>query len=183
MLLSFASGWWPFTITIVSLAGPFLFKQLRAARREEAADDDEPRQRSGRPLISLLLLLNSIYILYRLLLEPPPNLFASLRIPFTTPAPTIRALLLQRADPPADFLSPQMELLLTKLASFEVRTMYSRCVQPRHHHSPNSRSAGLDTTSLLDVQIVKPFFILDYMHSAWLYSTTCATSSSTASSR
>jgi hypothetical protein len=122
-LIMFASGWWPFTITIVSLVGPFLFKQLRAARREDAADDDQQATSSGRPIISLLLLSNAIYILYSLLLQPPPNLFSGLRIPFTTPAPTIRALLLQRTDP----LSDTLELLITKLASFEVRTLYARC--------------------------------------------------------
>jgi hypothetical protein len=126
--IMFASGWWPFTITIVSLVGPFLFKQLRAARREDAADDDQPSSTSsGRPILSLLLLSNAVYILYSLLLQPPPNLFSGLRIPFTTPAPTIRALLLQRTDPPSDMLSPSLELLITKLASFEVRTLYARC--------------------------------------------------------
>jgi hypothetical protein len=123
----FASGWWPFTITIVSLVGPFLFKQLRAARRENAADDDQPSTSSGRPILSLLLLSNAIYILYSLLLQPPPNLFSGLRIPLTTPAPTIRALLLQRTDPLSDMLPPSLELLITKLASFEVRTLYARC--------------------------------------------------------
>ena len=126
-LVMFASGWWPFTITIVSLVGPFLFKQLRAARREDAADDDQPSTSSGRPILSLLLLSNAIYILYSLLLQPPPNLFDGLRIPFTTPAPTIRALLLQRTDPLSDMLPPSLELLITKLASFEVRTLYARC--------------------------------------------------------
>ncbi|KAG8830126.1 hypothetical protein FRC17_005378 [Serendipita sp. 399] len=126
MLIMFASGWWPFTITIISLLGPFVFKQLRAARREDAADDDVPRNRSARVLISSLLVLNAIYISYCLLLRPPPNIFSSLRIPFTTPAQTIRALLLQRSEPRADALPPNWELMLTKLASFEVRTMYSR---------------------------------------------------------
>lgn len=163
MLLSFASGWWPFTVTIVSLAGPFLFKQLRAARREEAADDDEPRKRSGRPLISLLLLLNSIYILYHLLLEPPPNLFTSLRIPFTTPAPTIRALLLQRTDPPTDFLPPQMELLLTKLASFEVRTMYSR-------FGHNVIIGCSDCQNFLHFGLYAlPLALLDYLRNIFIY--------------
>lgn len=124
--MMFASGWLPFTITIISLVGPFLFKQLRAARREESADDDQPAKRSGRPILSLLLIANAIYILYTLLLHPPFNIFSVLRIPFTTPETTIRALLLQRTESRRDGLPPFLELLLTKLASFEVRTMYAR---------------------------------------------------------
>lgn len=121
-----SAGWYPFVITMASLAGPFIFQQIRAARREESANDDQPSKQSGRPLLSFLLLVNAIYILYSLLLQPPPNIFSSLRIPFTTPAPTIRALLLQRTGPMVQALPPEMELLLTKLASFEVRTLYAR---------------------------------------------------------
>lgn len=122
-----ASGWWPFTITIISLVGPFLFQQIRKARREDAADEDQPSKSGfGRPIISLLLLSNTTYILYSILITPPPNLFTGLRIPFTTPAPTIRALLLQHTNPPSDMLPNELELLITKLASFEVRTLYAR---------------------------------------------------------
>jgi hypothetical protein len=126
LLVLFASGWWPFTITIVSLVGPFLFKQIRAARRQDSIDEDQPSRQPGRSLLSLFLLTNAIYILYYLLLHPPTNVFSALRIPFTTPAPTIRALLLQHSDPPKDTLPPHLEALFTKLGSFEVRTIYVR---------------------------------------------------------
>lgn len=126
LLVLFASGWWPFTITIVSLVGPFLFKQLRAARRQDGIDEEQPSRRAARPLLSMLLLTNAIYILYYLLLHPPTNVFSALRIPLTTPAPTIRALLLQHSDPPKDTLPQHLEILLSKLGSFEVRTLYMR---------------------------------------------------------
>jgi hypothetical protein len=134
LLFLVTSGWWPFAITLVSLVGPFLFRQLRAARREEAADEDEAAgstqstRRIIRRIISILVLANAIYILYSLLLRPPPNTFSDLRIPFTTPAPTIRALLLQRTEPHTDHLPVDVETLLAKFESFEVRTMYARRV-------------------------------------------------------
>lgn len=140
MALLLASGWWPFAITLVSLVGPFLFRQLRAARREEAADDDEAagstqsKRRIMRRVISIFVLSNAIYIIYSLLLHPSPNIFSALRIPFTTPAQTIRALLVQRTEPHADILPERMELLLAKLESFEVRTMYARHALFQHSY-------------------------------------------------
>jgi hypothetical protein len=136
LLFLVTSGWWPFAITLVSLVGPFLFRQLRAARREEAADDDEATgsthtiRRAMRRVISVLVLANAIYIIYSLLLRPSPNVFSDLRIPFTTPAQTIRALMLQRTEPHVDHLPMDMETLLAKFESFEVRTMYARHVVP-----------------------------------------------------
>jgi len=134
LLFLVTSGWWPFAITFVSLVGPFLFRQLRAARRQEGVDDDEAAgstqwmRRYLRRVISVLVLSNTIYILYSLLLQPPPNVFSDLHIPFTTPAQTIRALLLQRTQPHSDVLPKDTELLITKLESFEVKTMYARQV-------------------------------------------------------
>jgi hypothetical protein len=136
LLFLVTSGWWPFAITLVSLVGPFLFRQLRAARREEAADDDEGTgstqtvRRAMRRVVSVLVLANAIYIIYSLLLRPSPNVFSDLRIPFTTPAQTIRALMLQRTEPHIDHLPVDMETLLAKFESFEVRTMYARHVVP-----------------------------------------------------
>jgi hypothetical protein len=82
-----------------------------------------------RTPLSILVLLHTIYILYTILVTPPPNLFSRLRIPLITPSDKIRTLLLARAGLPADALLPtSLEDLLTRLAAFDVRTTYIRLV-------------------------------------------------------
>ncbi|EIN09010.1 hypothetical protein PUNSTDRAFT_44485 [Punctularia strigosozonata HHB-11173 SS5] len=89
-----------------------------------------PRAPFRTPL-SLLILIHSLYVLYILLVTPPPNLFSLLHIPLTTPSDKIRALLLAHARLPPDApLPPSLEDLLTRLSSFDVRTIYIRFGQP-----------------------------------------------------
>jgi len=72
-------------------------------------------------ILSLLLLIHSLAILHALLLRPPPNLFSAFRIPLNTPTDTIRSLLLRHSD-----LTPELEVLLKRLASFDTRSFYPR---------------------------------------------------------
>ena len=77
--------------------------------------------------LSLVVLLHSLFILYLIIVRWPPNIFQRLKIPLTTPSETIRAVLLQRAGlPPNASLPRPLETLLTRLASFDARTLYVR---------------------------------------------------------
>lgn len=69
----------------------------------------------------VILLIHSLLILHTLLLAPPPNLFSVLHIPLNTPTDVIRAILLKRSH-----LTPDLEYLLKRLASFDTRTLYPR---------------------------------------------------------
>jgi hypothetical protein len=76
---------------------------------------------SPQSIISLLLLIHSLSTLHTLLLRPPPNLFSALHIPLNTPTDIIRALLIRHSD-----LTPELEALLKRFASFDTRTFYPR---------------------------------------------------------
>lgn len=71
--------------------------------------------------ISILLLLHSLLLLRT---DRPPNIFVTLRIPLHTPTDAIRALLLQHSPTPD--LSPELDGLLRRLASFDARALYAR---------------------------------------------------------
>ncbi|KAI0944992.1 hypothetical protein AcV7_001643 [Taiwanofungus camphoratus] len=80
-----------------------------------------------RPQLTLLLLFHTLYIIYILLAFWPPNIFRLFQIPLTAPPESIRAIILQRAGLHANTALPKpLDTLLTRLASFEVRTLYVR---------------------------------------------------------
>ncbi|KAF9457939.1 hypothetical protein BDZ94DRAFT_1227195 [Collybia nuda] len=100
-----------FVATSLALAAPWLYS-LRSAPR------------SWSMFLSVLLLVHSLSMLHTLLVNVPPNLFSALNLPMNAATDTIRAMLLQRSDPPE--LSPEMEGLLRRLASFDTRSLYPR---------------------------------------------------------
>lgn len=75
----------------------------------------------GHSILLVALLIHSLFILYTLILVPPPNLFSALHIPLNTPTDAIRALLLKRSH-----LTQDLEFLLKRLASFDTRALYPR---------------------------------------------------------
>lgn len=75
-------------------------------------------------IVSFLLLIHSLMGLHTILVRPPLNVFATLQIPLNTPTDAIRALLLRHSDAPE--LSEELERLLQRLASFDVRSLYPR---------------------------------------------------------
>jgi len=83
-----------------------------------------------RPL-GFLVFLHTLYILHRILVKRPLNVFSSLDIPLTTPTDKIRAALIARAG--GDKLPEKIQDLLTKLGSFEIRTFYVRYARQRPH--------------------------------------------------
>lgn len=82
-----------------------------------------------RNWLTLLVTLHTVYIVYVLIVQWPPNLFQRLNIPLTMPVDGIRTILLQRANLPSDATLPKaLEGLLTRLSSFDTRIAYVRCV-------------------------------------------------------
>ncbi|KAI0360346.1 hypothetical protein OH77DRAFT_674974 [Trametes cingulata] len=80
-----------------------------------------------RNALTLLVVFHSLSVLYTLLVLWPPNIFQRLRIPLTTPSETIRTALLQSAGLPQDTPLPKpLDTLLTRLSSFDMRTLYVR---------------------------------------------------------
>ncbi|KAF9001157.1 hypothetical protein BDQ17DRAFT_1244802 [Cyathus striatus] len=74
--------------------------------------------------ISAFLLLHTLYIIYHILVTPPPNLFKLLKVPVNTPTDTIRALLLKYSDDGA--IPSHLERVVKRLSSFDLRTLYIR---------------------------------------------------------
>ena len=82
-----------------------------------------------RDWLTLLVTLHTMYVLYVLTVQWPPNLFQRLRLPLTMPSNGIRAILLERAGLPSDASLPKaLEGLLTRLSSFDTRAAYVRYV-------------------------------------------------------
>ncbi|KAF8217699.1 hypothetical protein K438DRAFT_1914099 [Mycena galopus ATCC 62051] len=79
---------------------------------------------SARSLLNIFLLVHSLYWLYQIIVLPPVNIFAALKIPLNTPADAIRSMLIQRSDT-GDLPTP-LETLLKHLGSFDVKTYYVR---------------------------------------------------------
>ncbi|KAH9930510.1 uncharacterized protein BXZ73DRAFT_47739 [Epithele typhae] len=82
---------------------------------------------SFRDALALFVLLHSLFVLYVLVVRWPPNVFQRLKIPLNAHSDHIRALLLHRAGLARDAALPQpLESLLTRLESFDMRTLYVR---------------------------------------------------------
>lgn len=77
--------------------------------------------------LTLVVVFHTLSVLYTIFLRWPPNIFQRLKIPLTTPSDTIRTVLLQSAGLPQDASLPKpLEALLTRLSSFDTRTLYVR---------------------------------------------------------
>ncbi len=81
--------------------------------------------------LTLVVVFHTLSIFYTIFLHWPSNIFQRLKIPLTTPSDTIRAVLLQSAGLPSDASLPKpLETLLTRLSSFDMRTLYVRSLLP-----------------------------------------------------
>lgn len=81
-----------------------------------------------RNALTALVLLHTLYIVYVITVLYPSNIFTRLRIPITTPAERIRATLLRSAGLDAQATLPKpLEILLTRLSSFDIRLVFIRC--------------------------------------------------------
>lgn len=80
-----------------------------------------------RDVLTLFVLLHTLYIVYVITLQSPPNLFRSLNIPLNAHPDTIRSTILKKAGLPLNATLPKpMENLLTRLSSFDGRSTYVR---------------------------------------------------------
>ncbi|KAG7097435.1 hypothetical protein E1B28_004779 [Marasmius oreades] len=91
---------------------PFLFKTPRISHSKS----------TSRTIITNLLLLHTLFILHRIILLAPPNLFTRLGLSVGTPTDAIRSLLL--AASPDGTLPERVEMLLKRLGSAEMRIIY-----------------------------------------------------------
>ncbi|TFK49295.1 hypothetical protein OE88DRAFT_1662754 [Heliocybe sulcata] len=103
-----------------------------------------------RKPLSILVVLHTLYLLYTLLLKYPPNLFQTLDIPLTTPSESIRNVLKAYGDVP-----PALDTLLTRLSSFDARTLYVRFGQTvmqtcDYCHTPSEYALHALPTPLLE---------------------------------
>ena len=104
----------------VVLATAILVPAILVLRRQ-------PQPFTLRNVLNLLVIFHTLLQLYTLILRFPPNIFQALKVPLTTPSDTIRAVLLHRAGLPPDASLPRpLETLLTRLSSFDTRTLYVR---------------------------------------------------------
>ncbi|KAI0646636.1 hypothetical protein C8Q79DRAFT_909467 [Trametes meyenii] len=80
-----------------------------------------------RNALTFAVVFHSLSVLYTIILRWPPNIFRRLDIPLTTPSETIRTILLRHGGlPEATPLPKPLDALLTRLSSFEMRTLYVR---------------------------------------------------------
>ena len=84
-------------------------------------------QAAYEPYLTILVVLHSLHILYTLILCWPLNLFSRLHIPLNASPDTIRSTIIRKASLDANAHLPKsLEHLLTRLSSFEMRTLYVR---------------------------------------------------------
>ncbi|TFK80573.1 hypothetical protein K466DRAFT_558917 [Polyporus arcularius HHB13444] len=106
--------------TFVVLATAVLIPAILVLRRQ-------PQSFTLQNGLYILTIFHTLLQLYTIIVRFPPNIFQTLKIPLTTPSETIRAVLLQRAGLPPDAPLPKpLETLLTRLSSFDTRTLYVR---------------------------------------------------------
>ncbi|KZT33315.1 hypothetical protein SISSUDRAFT_993196 [Sistotremastrum suecicum HHB10207 ss-3] len=97
-----------FSITAIALVFPLLIVALKVT----------PAQTHWLNIV--LLAVHSVYLLYNILVEPPPNVFRSLGVPINAPVSVLRAGL---GDTGADVA---LENLLDRFSSFDPRVYYVR---------------------------------------------------------
>ncbi|KAJ7098229.1 hypothetical protein C8R44DRAFT_859610 [Mycena epipterygia] len=105
-----------FATTAVAVIVPWFYFGIHKAPQQPLT--------STRSLLSIFLLLHSLYFLYQIIVLPPINIFTRLKIPLNTPTDSIRSLLIQQSDT-GDLPKP-LETLLKHLGSFDVKTYYVR---------------------------------------------------------
>lgn len=134
MVVIFGPNLDPVILTIGLAALPAIIPRVRAiiaARRQpQNSEADNPNIQDEAPsttmrALAALVVVHSLYILFTLFFDAPSNIFKSLKIPLTTPVPTIRQTLLS-FSPSQSVLPPALEILLSRLQSFDARVLYVR---------------------------------------------------------
>lgn len=105
-----------FLITVVAVIVPWSYMIVAQPK----APSDSP----WRKALSVVLVFHSAFMLYRVLVEPPTNIFTRLHAPLGVNVDRLRAYLSGVSD--TGVLPDNVEALLSRLSSFEVRTLYVR---------------------------------------------------------
>ncbi|KAJ7249468.1 hypothetical protein C8J57DRAFT_1136754, partial [Mycena rebaudengoi] len=105
-----------FLVTAASVIAPWFYFDIHKTPGRPLA--------SSRSLLSIFLLLHSLFLLYKIIVLPPLNIFTRLNVPISTPADAIRSILLSQSD--TGELPKPLETLLKHLGSFDVKTYYIR---------------------------------------------------------
>jgi hypothetical protein len=100
----------------------------RASTPASTKDALRPKYSS---LVSGILVIHTLYMIYILSFKMPPNLFTRLHLPLSMPSQKIRTALLARMDTGGgDVLPENIEDLLMKLNTFDLRIFFVRLVLP-----------------------------------------------------
>lgn len=118
-----------FIYTFLAISAPSVALWLRS-RKPPTIPIPRPPLRTP---LTVLVVLHTLYTLYTLIYHQPPNIFTSLDIPISTPTAHIRTVFLEHAaHDPTMTLSPSLDALITRLNSFDVRTVFIRCATIRY---------------------------------------------------
>jgi hypothetical protein len=82
-----------------------------------------------RPYVNVVVISHTIYVLYKLIVARPPNLFIALRIPILATVDQMRLRILSAAGAtagPNARLPAHLESLISKLGSFDSRMHFVR---------------------------------------------------------
>ena len=125
-------------------------------------------------VLSLLLLIHTLYILHALLVAQPPNIFKSLDLPPNIPPDYLREELLKRFggnEYNVTTIPAYLDTLLKRLGSMDMRSLYFRYVDKLDaFFSAENCLIVLDMRSLQHVHIVSRSMILlftRFLHRCW----------------
>jgi hypothetical protein len=131
--------------------------------------------RTRDQVLSLLLLVHTLYALHALLVAQPPNIFNLLDLPPNIPPDYLRQELLERFggnEGNVTAIPAYLDTLLKRLGSMDMRSLYFRYVDKLDAFSFSAENCliVLDMTSLQHVYIVSRSMILLYtrfLHRCW----------------
>ena len=125
--------------------GLIAFSRLRS----KVSPTKNMRQPKYRSLITGILAIHTLYMMYTLYFGKPPNLFTWLNIPLTMSSKKIRAVLLARSGMgEGDALPEDMEELLTRLNTFDLRGYFVRFVPALGQHASSTRPHAIEPDSV-----------------------------------
>ena len=100
-----------------------------AYRRSTPASTKDGLQPKYWSIVTGILAIHTLYMIYILSFQVPPNLFTRLHIPLSMPSQRIRAALLAKMDTGnGDVLPEYIEELLMRLNTFDLRISFVRLV-------------------------------------------------------
>ncbi|TFY74365.1 hypothetical protein EWM64_g9646 [Hericium alpestre] len=109
----------------VSYAGSRLVDRCKYWWKERPKTYQRP-EGTMRTVLGAVLALHTLYTFYVLVFAKPPNLFTALGVPISIKQSQLRKTIAAHADAPPFPITPSFEVLLSRLASFDVRVLFLR---------------------------------------------------------